>query len=75
MEDKDHMRLAEFLGTLQGAVIVSGYDCPLYKELYAGWDHVSRKAHADGGLERTEHLWLRNVRARDAGPNMHIDLD
>ncbi len=60
MTDADHRTLAETLNGLRGMVILSGYDGPLYSELYAGWRRVERKALADGARERTEVLWLRN---------------
>jgi len=60
MTDADHRALAETLHNVRGMVILSGYDGPLYSELYAGWRRVERKALADGAKERTEVLWLRN---------------
>jgi DNA adenine methylase len=61
MTDDDHRALASALNNLAGMVIVSGYDCPLYSELFAGWRRVEKSAHADGARERTEVLWMRNV--------------
>lgn len=59
MSDGDHRELAAVLRTLKGAVIVSGYACPLYDdELFAGWQRVERATHADGARDRTEVLWL-----------------
>ena len=58
MTDADHERLAEVLHGLCGAVVLSGYGCELYDRLYAGWQRIERTAHADGGRDRTEVLWL-----------------
>lgn len=58
MTDADHAELAECLRGLQGMVIVSGYDCELYQDLYADWRTVERRALADGARERTETLWF-----------------
>lgn len=58
MTDADHVRLLDFLSGLQGAVILSGYRCPLYDEALQGWTRVDRVALADGARERTESLWL-----------------
>lgn len=58
MTDSDHETLAEFLRTLRGAVVLSGYRCPLYDRLYEGWYRVDRQAHADGARDRVESLWL-----------------
>lgn len=60
MTDKDHANLAEVLKGLVGMVVLSGYDCPLYQELYAGWKKVSRKALADGARKRVETLWFND---------------
>ncbi len=56
--ETDHERLAEMLHTLRGAVVVSGYRCPLYERLYGGWRQIQTRARADGARARTEVLWL-----------------
>lgn len=58
MEDADHVRLAEALRALKGFVILSGYDSPLYADLFPGWRKVHRLTRADAAGERTEVLWL-----------------
>jgi DNA adenine methylase len=58
MTDEDHRTLAAFLRTLKGMVIVSGYDCPLYAEIYQGWRTERRKSLADGARKREETLWF-----------------
>ena len=61
MDEADHVRLAEALGSLKGAVIVSGYPSPLYEDLYRGWQRAERAALADGAAPRTEVLWMRGI--------------
>jgi Site-specific DNA methylase len=58
MSDEQHRELAEVLVRLQGAVVVSGYRCPLYDELFSGWQRIDAAAHADGARDRVESLWL-----------------
>ncbi len=58
MADEDHRALAKVLHGLEGMVIVSGYACDLYDELYWGWRRVTRASYADGAQPRTEVLWL-----------------
>jgi len=58
MTDSDHERLAELLHKLNGKVVLSGYDCPLYSDLYAAWSRTERQTHADSARDRTEVLWL-----------------
>lgn len=61
MSDSEHRDLAAVVGDLKGMVIVSGYDCPLYAELYADWKRVETEALADGARPRTEVLWLNKA--------------
>lgn len=58
MTEEDHRALADVLHNLRGMVVVSGYHSPLYDELFAGWNVSTRSTQADGGLDRTEVLWL-----------------
>lgn len=58
MSDADHTRLAEVLHSATGMVVLSGYAGGLYADLYADWDVSTRKTFADGGLNRTEVVWL-----------------
>ena len=58
MTDADHAEMAGVLRTLKGAVVVSGYRCDLYDELFDGWRFVQRYSHADGAVDRTECLWI-----------------
>ena len=58
MTDDQHRELAATLKNLQGMVVLSGYRCPLYDDLYAGWGRLDRAAHADGARDRVESLWL-----------------
>lgn len=60
MSDNDHCALAEVLRLLEGAVVISGYPCPLYDEdLYPDWRREEKGALADCGQHRTEVLWIK----------------
>lgn len=63
--DDDHRRLAKLLKGLAGRVVISGYDCELYAELYSDWQRHTTKALADGARKRTEVVWLNDA-CRDA---------
>lgn len=58
MTDFEHVELSEFLKTLKGNVILSGYPSEIYNDLYTGWKRYDRAAYADGARKRTECLWL-----------------
>lgn len=61
MSDAEHRILSDLVFRLDGMVMISGYDCPLYRELYGEWRVVKKKTMAQsrvGGATRTECLWL-----------------
>jgi DNA adenine methylase len=58
MLNDDHEQLAECLHNLQGMVVLSGYRCPLYDDLYRTWERIDFSAFADGARKRIESLWL-----------------
>jgi DNA adenine methylase len=58
MTDNDHRELAGVLRSVKGMVIVSGYSCDLYDELFGDWRRLDRRHHADGARDRTECLWF-----------------
>jgi len=58
--DGQHTEAASLLRQCAGFVVVSGYACPLYTELYEsyGWSRVDREAQTNSGGKRIESLWL-----------------
>ncbi len=70
MSDDDHRNLSEVLHRLQGMVVLSGYRCPLYDELYADWTRVDKAAHADGARDRVESLWLNPAASARLQPQL-----
>lgn len=60
MTDDDHRKLSEKIHDVMGMVVLSGYDSPLYEELYADWRKTTFKALADGARKRTEVLWFND---------------
>jgi len=58
MTNDDHRALAAVLHQVQGMVILSGYTCMLYDELFGAWQRVERVHHIDGARKRVECLWL-----------------
>lgn len=53
----DHIALAKRLNGIKGMAIISGYDSPLYRELYAGWKMVTTETHTVKSAS-TECLWI-----------------
>lgn len=58
MTDEEHEQLSATLHSLKGMVVLSGYRCEMYDDLYKDWHLVQKKAHADGAKERVECLWI-----------------
>lgn len=58
--DDDHTEAADILRQAAGYVVVSGYACSLYTELYEnhGWQRVDKEAQTNSGGKRIESLWL-----------------
>lgn len=70
MTDEQHRELAAALREAKGFVILSGYDCELYREMFADWQRLDRPHLADGALERTESLWLSPATAAALHPRL-----
>jgi DNA adenine methylase len=56
--ERDHHALAQALRGIKGKAMISGYDTPLYRELYEGWSCVKTTTRANRGVSREEVLWL-----------------
>jgi len=58
-----HAALLEFLKTLTGMVVLSGYPSAMYDDALKDWRRVEKKALADGAMPRTEVLWINPAAA------------
>jgi DNA adenine methylase len=63
--DSEHQDLARALTSCAASVVLSGYDSPLYQELYVGWHRIEIPAFtgqgnhtADRNDRRMEVLWI-----------------
>lgn len=63
MTDEEHEQLLAVLVGHPGAVLLSGYESPLYGVLERehDWARVSARAHAEKGRVREEVLWINPV--------------
>jgi DNA adenine methylase len=57
--DDAHVALADALNECKASVVLSGYDAPLYAELFAGWHRVDLQGATtlSGDTDRVEVLW------------------
>jgi DNA adenine methylase len=74
--DTDHQTAAALLRSALGYVIVSGYACPLYTELYEahGWTRYDKEAQTNGGGKRIESIWLSPRTVEAVGKPMQAEL-
>lgn len=61
MSNEDHRALAALLNQIKGNAIVSGYDCPLYEEIFAGWKCVKLPVVNMQRDKAVECLWIKEV--------------
>jgi DNA adenine methylase len=60
-DDAFHERLLDVLSAHKGAVVLSGYDNPLYNERLQDWRRVEKDARAELGMKRREVLWIKDA--------------
>lgn len=70
MTIEDHEAMLAALNASPAMIVLSGYDCPLYRAELASWQRFDRDALADGGRPRVESVWLNPaaIEAREHGP-------
>ena len=74
MTTDEHIKLLDFLHTLDGSVVLSGYPSPLYDAALSDWSRIERPALADGAKARTEVIWI-NPMCENASSNATRQLD
>lgn len=74
--DADHIAAAELLRQCAGFVVVSGYACPLYAQLYEahGWERHDKEAQTNSGGKRIESIWLSPRTAEALGKPRQAEL-
>jgi len=58
MADKDHEELLHLLVNHPGRILISGYQSDMYDEHLTGWSKEQKRTQAEGGLSRTETIWM-----------------
>lgn len=59
LQDDAHIALADALNECKASVVLSGYDAPLYADLFDGWHRVDLQGATtlSGDTDRVEVLW------------------
>ena len=63
MTDDDHEKLLMVLNRSSSMVLLSGYDCDLYRDMLPGWKVTMTKSRAERGAKRIECLWANPAAA------------
>lgn len=58
MDESDHRRLWQVARQLEGFVVISGYDCDLYREMGQGWTKATKRSRKDSGRFAEESIWI-----------------
>ncbi len=61
MDNDDHRLLAEVLHGVDGMVILSGYGCELYDDLFGDWARIEKSTTTNGNSSAIEVLWLNDA--------------
>lgn len=74
MTDADHIQLSHQIDMIEGMVIISGYDCPLYRELFGDWVTVSKAVRTSARTEAIEYLYLSPTVVNALPPEQIFDF-
>lgn len=69
--EEDHRNLAELLRACKGSVVLSGYACPLYVDLYEehGWTRHDIPSKTNSGKSQIESVWLSPITQKHLSRN------
>lgn len=59
-DTEGHRGLAELLNRIEGKAVVSGYDCPLYQEIFGEWQRVECSTVNMQREKTTESIWIKS---------------
>lgn len=74
MTTDQHIELLKVITSLEGMVVLSGYNSDLYRDMLIGWHRVDRNVSAcsnNGSKSMTECLWI-NPEAQKASTQMDL---
>jgi DNA adenine methylase len=63
MTDEEHIELLRVLKEHIGPVVLSGYDCELYRDELKGWIRMTKQQTTQKAQKREESLWLNPMAA------------
>jgi DNA adenine methylase len=69
----DHVALSAILNRVQGYVVLSGYDSPLYRDLYKGWQFEQKATRGERNATRVECLWI-SPKTADCSRQKNLDI-
>ena len=63
MTNDEHIELLRVLNLHPGPVVLSGYDCELYRNGLVGWVRKTKRQTTQQGVNKEESLWLNPIAA------------
>lgn len=68
MTDTDHEELLKALIKSDSMILISGYDCEMYRDLLQGWSITTINTCAERGVKRIECLWKNSAVMERSNP-------
>jgi len=62
--DEQHRELLAKLQTLQGSVVLSGHDCPMYSQALKGWERHEQASRDSSRRDRVEVVWVKRSKVQ-----------
>ncbi|MCP4149850.1 MAG: DNA adenine methylase [bacterium] len=62
-DNSEHEKLFELVKDMVSMVVISGYNCSLYRDMYegGGWIRHDKDARINGGKTRVESIWINQA--------------
>lgn len=75
MTDADHEALLTALNQHSGMALLSGYDCPMYRDMLKDWRIESITTRAERAATRTECLWINPIADEKGAQTNLFDME
>lgn len=75
MTNEDHVQLSHQVKQLKGFVIISGYDCPLYRDIFGDWVTIKKVVRTSARKQAIEYLYLSPTVVEALPPEQVFDFN
>ncbi len=62
-DNSEHEKLFEHVKGMRAMVVISGYNCAVYRDMYegCGWVRYDKNTQINGGKVRAESIWINQA--------------